>query len=110
MLVMFHLQVLLSCVVSLPVPLSCVSTPGTDSSLPQTMEKLRKRLAGIVASTGKKVDVVTHSMGGMVLRSFLALHKDEFAAYVNKWVAIGTPWRGESVVFILTASSIPIYR
>jgi len=58
------------------------------------MERLRKKLKSIHEATGQKVDVITHSMGGLLFKSFVALHYDDVAQYVNKWVAIAAPFRG----------------
>jgi len=59
------------------------------------MERLRCKLQSIYEETGRKVDVVTHSMGGLLFKSFVALHKEDVAKYVSKWVAIAAPFRGE---------------
>jgi poly(3-hydroxyalkanoate) synthetase len=41
------------------------------------MEGLQKKLETIFeASGGKKVDIVSHSMGGLLVKSFLALHHE----------------------------------
>lgn len=65
-----------------------------SNRLAETMDRLLLKLKSIHESTGKKVDVITHSMGGMVFKSFLALHHDDVAAHVNKWVSIASPFRG----------------
>lgn len=65
-----------------------------SNRLPAAMDKLLQKLKGIYEQTGKKVDVVTHSMGGLLFKSFVALHNDEVAQYVNKWVAIAAPFQG----------------
>lgn len=41
-----------------------------------------------------RVDVITHSMGGLVMRSFLAARPDTYARLVRKWVAIASPFGG----------------
>ncbi|KAL0927402.1 hypothetical protein M5K25_001567 [Dendrobium thyrsiflorum] len=46
------------------------------------------------ASGGKKVNVISHSMGGLLVQCFMYLHKDVFAKYVNKWITIATPFQG----------------
>jgi pimeloyl-ACP methyl ester carboxylesterase len=40
------------------------------------------------------VDVITHSMGGLVLRSFLAARPDAYQRLVRKWIAIASPFGG----------------
>eukprot|EP00475_Leptophrys_vorax_P030841 TRINITY_DN4652_c0_g1_i3.p1 TRINITY_DN4652_c0_g1~~TRINITY_DN4652_c0_g1_i3.p1 ORF type:complete len:607 (-),score=35.10 TRINITY_DN4652_c0_g1_i3:1033-2853(-) len=65
-----------------------------SNRLPETLDRLRRKLRDVVASTGRRVDVVTHSMGGLLFKSFLALHPDECQQLVRKWVAIAAPFRG----------------
>ncbi|KAI3429659.1 hypothetical protein D9Q98_005744 [Chlorella vulgaris] len=43
---------------------------------------------------GARVDVVTHSMGGLVARSLLADRPKEFGALVGRWIAIACPFGG----------------
>lgn len=41
------------------------------------MDRLKAKLEMMYeVSGGKKVDIITHSMGGIVLKSFLALHPE----------------------------------
>lgn len=62
------------------------------------MDRLRKKVKDIHEKTGQKVVIITHSMGGLVTKSFLALYKDEFAAHVDTWIAIAAPFRGRSPI------------
>jgi poly(3-hydroxyalkanoate) synthetase len=60
------------------------------------MEGLQKKLETIFeASGGKKVDIVSHSMGGLLVKSFLALHhevKVVTSRYtIDRWQLNG-PW------------------
>jgi triacylglycerol esterase/lipase EstA (alpha/beta hydrolase family) len=49
------------------------------------MERLRKKLETIFeASGGKKVDIVSHSMGGLLVKSFLALHHEVKISFTLK--------------------------
>lgn len=41
-----------------------------------------------------RVDVITHSMGGLVMRSFLAARPEAYARLVRKWVAMASPFGG----------------
>ncbi len=50
-----------------------------------------------VAFPNQRIDVVAHSMGGVVLRLALAEHPD-LAAAVGRVVTLGTPHRGTAVV------------
>ena len=41
------------------------------------MEKFKAKLVSMYkASGGKKADIISHSMGGILVKSFLALHHD----------------------------------
>jgi hypothetical protein len=53
----------------------------------------------------KKVDLICHSMGGLVARCLLAKEPKFFASHVRKWIACGTPWLGSPA---LTAESLLI--
>lgn len=45
--------------------------------LSEHMEKFKTKLQDMYkASGGKKVDIISHSMGGILVKSFLALHHD----------------------------------
>lgn len=46
------------------------------------------------ASGGKKVNIISHSMGGLLLQCFLSLHQDVFVKYINKWICIACPFQG----------------
>lgn len=49
----------------------------TVSRLSEHMEKFKAKLETMYqASGGKKADIITHSMGGILVKSFLALHHD----------------------------------
>lgn len=41
-----------------------------------------------------RVDVVSHSMGGLVMRSLLALRPNDYSRLVRKWIAIACPFGG----------------
>ncbi|XP_078165517.1 lecithin:cholesterol acyltransferase 3 [Carex rostrata] len=64
--------------------------------------RLEKTMAGLKAkletaykdSGGRKVTLITHSMGGLLVRCFLALYNDIFAKYVKKWISIACPFQG----------------
>lgn len=58
------------------------------------MDGLKKKLESIHAQTGKKVSIITHSMGGLVVKSFLALNEIFFKEHVSSWIAIAAPFRG----------------
>eukprot|EP00249_Psilotum_nudum_P021985 c28329_g1_i1 orf=446-2065(-) len=61
----------------------------------QVMSNLNAKLeTAYKESGGRKVNIVTHSMGGLLVKSFLALHQQEFQKYVNKWIALACPFQG----------------
>jgi triacylglycerol esterase/lipase EstA (alpha/beta hydrolase family) len=50
------------------------------------MQRLRKKLETIFeASGGKKVDIVSHSMGGLLVKSFLTLHHEVKISFTLKF-------------------------
>ncbi|KAL3699381.1 hypothetical protein R1sor_017403 [Riccia sorocarpa] len=65
-----------------------------SNRLPERMEALELKLKQIYEVSGKKVDIISHSMGGLVVKSFLALHPEVFEKYVNKWIAVTVPFQG----------------
>eukprot|EP00270_Netrium_digitus_P004211 TRINITY_DN1514_c1_g2_i3.p1 TRINITY_DN1514_c1_g2~~TRINITY_DN1514_c1_g2_i3.p1 ORF type:complete len:487 (+),score=134.93 TRINITY_DN1514_c1_g2_i3:108-1568(+) len=65
-----------------------------SNRLPAAMAQLKEKLKSVHTATGKKVTVITHSMGGLVLKSLLALHPQEFESHIEKWISIATPFHG----------------
>ncbi|CAI5485293.1 unnamed protein product [Closterium sp. Naga37s-1] len=65
-----------------------------SNRLPETLDRLRARLEAIVVASGRRVDVVTHSMGGLLFKSLVALHPADAKRLVRKWVSIAAPFRG----------------
>lgn len=66
-----------------------------SNRLSEHMEKFKAKLKGMYnASGGKKADIISHSMGGILVKSFLALHHDFFEQYVNSWIAVAAPFQG----------------
>jgi len=55
---------------------------------------IEKLQAVSAANGGAKVDVITHSMGGIVFKLFLAKFPKEFAKLVRSWVAVAAPFNG----------------
>eukprot|EP01025_Chloroclados_australasicus_P020332 TRINITY_DN2143_c0_g1_i4.p1 TRINITY_DN2143_c0_g1~~TRINITY_DN2143_c0_g1_i4.p1 ORF type:complete len:468 (+),score=13.44 TRINITY_DN2143_c0_g1_i4:107-1510(+) len=43
---------------------------------------------------GRRVNVITHSIGGLLLQALLADHSTQFEKYINKWITIATPFGG----------------
>ncbi|XP_068661354.1 phospholipase A(1) LCAT3-like [Aristolochia californica] len=66
-----------------------------SNRLDRAMYGLKEKLAtAYKASGGKKVDVISHSMGGLLVSCLLSLYQDEFKKYVNKWICIACPFQG----------------
>ncbi|KAJ4702533.1 lecithin-cholesterol acyltransferase-like 4 [Melia azedarach] len=46
------------------------------------------------ASGGRKINIISHSMGGILVKCFMSLHSDIFEKYVKNWIAIAAPFQG----------------
>ncbi|KAL3631605.1 Lecithin-cholesterol acyltransferase-like 4 [Castilleja foliolosa] len=61
----------------------------------ETLEQLASKLESVyTASGGRKINIISHSMGGLLIKCFMTLHSDIFEKYVKNWVAIAAPFRG----------------
>ncbi|CAA3001265.1 phospholipase A(1) LCAT3 [Olea europaea subsp. europaea] len=61
----------------------------------KAMNGLHEKLkAAYKASGGRKVNLISHSMGGLLILCFISHHSDVFSQYVNKWITIATPFQG----------------
>ncbi|PKI56837.1 lecithin-cholesterol acyltransferase-like 4 [Punica granatum] len=61
----------------------------------ETLERLAAKVEFIYnASGGKKINIISHSMGGLLVKCFMCLHSDIFEKYVKSWVAIAAPFQG----------------
>ncbi|KAJ6726831.1 LECITHIN-CHOLESTEROL ACYLTRANSFERASE-RELATED [Salix purpurea] len=66
-----------------------------SNRIEKSMEGLKAKLeAAYKASKGRKVNIISHSMGGLLVSCFLSLHRDLFSKYVNKWICIACPFQG----------------
>ncbi|KAI3965802.1 hypothetical protein MKX01_010759 [Papaver californicum] len=66
-----------------------------SNRLQATMERFAARLESVYsASGGKKLTIISHSMGGLLVKCFMSLHSDIFEKYVKNWIAIAAPFRG----------------
>jgi hypothetical protein len=66
-----------------------------SNRLSETLDRFSKKLESVYqASGGKKINLVTHSMGGLLVKCFVSLHGDVFEKYVKSWIAIAAPFQG----------------
>ncbi|KAJ7569298.1 hypothetical protein O6H91_01G070900 [Diphasiastrum complanatum] len=66
-----------------------------SNRLSDAMDGFKLKLETIYEkSDGKKVNVISHSMGGLVVKSFMALHGEIFEKCVNSWIAVAAPFQG----------------
>jgi hypothetical protein len=60
-----------------------------------TLERFATTLESVYnASGGKKITIISHSMGGLLVKCFMSLHTDIFEKYVKNWITIASPFRG----------------
>lgn len=66
-----------------------------SNRIDKSMDSLKEKLeTSYKASGGRKVNLITHSMGGLLVMCFISLHTEIFSKYVNKWIAIACPFQG----------------
>ncbi|KAF8649986.1 hypothetical protein HU200_064147 [Digitaria exilis] len=66
-----------------------------SNRLSETLDRFSKKLESVyTASGGKKINLITHSMGGLLVKCFVSLHSDVFEKYVKSWIAIAAPFQG----------------
>ncbi|XP_020261487.1 phospholipase A(1) LCAT3 [Asparagus officinalis] len=66
-----------------------------SNRIDKAMDGLKLKLeSAYKASGGKKINIISHSMGGLLLQCFLSQYNDVFANYVNKWICIACPFQG----------------
>ncbi|CAN6582343.1 unnamed protein product [Malus baccata var. baccata] len=59
------------------------------------MEGLKVKLeTAYKASGGRKVNIISHSMGGLLVTCFMSLHNDVFSTHVRVWICIACPFQG----------------
>ncbi|KAL1322477.1 hypothetical protein HN51_067486 [Arachis hypogaea] len=66
-----------------------------SNRIDKLMDGLKAKLeTAYKASGGRKVNLISHSMGGIMILCFLSLHHDDFVKYVNKWICLACPFQG----------------
>ncbi|XP_077219504.1 alpha/beta-Hydrolases superfamily protein [Tasmannia lanceolata] len=66
-----------------------------SNRLQETLDRFSAKLDTVYASSGgKKINIITHSMGGLLVKCFMCLRSDVFEKYVKNWIAIAAPFRG----------------
>ncbi|GKB82291.1 phospholipase A(1) LCAT3-like protein [Tanacetum coccineum] len=66
-----------------------------SNRIDQAMNGLKERLeTAYEAAGGRKVNLISHSMGGLLVSCFISLHSDVFSKYVKKWITIASPFQG----------------
>ncbi|GMH26035.1 hypothetical protein Nepgr_027878 [Nepenthes gracilis] len=63
--------------------------------LQETMERFAAKLESVyTTSGGRRMNIISHSMGGILVKCFMSLHSNVFEKYVKNWIAISTPFQG----------------
>ncbi|KAL6132403.1 hypothetical protein ACLB2K_064646 [Fragaria x ananassa] len=66
-----------------------------SNRIDKLMEDLQVKLeTAYKASGGRKVNIISHSMGGLLVMCFMSLHHEVFSKYVSKWICISCPFQG----------------
>ncbi|KAJ6793328.1 lecithin-cholesterol acyltransferase-like 4 [Iris pallida] len=66
-----------------------------SNRLQETLDRFLTKLESVYTSSGgKKINLITHSMGGLLVKCFMCLHSDIFEKYVKNWITIATPFQG----------------
>ncbi|KAJ8627692.1 hypothetical protein MRB53_020999 [Persea americana] len=66
-----------------------------SNRLQEILDRFSAKLESVCnASGGKKINIITHSMGGLLVKCFMSLHTDIFEKYVKNWIAIAAPFQG----------------
>ncbi|KAG2273218.1 hypothetical protein Bca52824_067773 [Brassica carinata] len=65
-----------------------------SNRIDQLMLGLKKKLETAYKTSGeRKVTIISHSMGGVMVSCFMFLYPEVFSKYVGKWITIATPFQ-----------------
>uniref|UniRef100_A0A803KMM5 Uncharacterized protein n=1 Tax=Chenopodium quinoa TaxID=63459 RepID=A0A803KMM5_CHEQI len=66
-----------------------------SNRIDKLMDGLKAKLeTAYKASGGRQINLISHSMGGVLVKCFMVLYPDTFSKYVNKWICIACPFQG----------------
>ncbi|XP_061354729.1 lecithin-cholesterol acyltransferase-like 4 [Gastrolobium bilobum] len=66
-----------------------------SNRLQEILDQLAAKLESVYnAAGGKKINIISHSMGGLLVKCFMSLQSDVFEKYVKNWIAIAAPFQG----------------
>uniref|UniRef100_A0A2P2K1N1 Phospholipase A(1) LCAT3 n=1 Tax=Rhizophora mucronata TaxID=61149 RepID=A0A2P2K1N1_RHIMU len=66
-----------------------------SNRIEKSMEGFKAKLETAFKASGcRKVNIISHSMGGLLVSCFMSLYKDFFTQFVNKWICIACPFQG----------------
>jgi Leucine-rich repeat (LRR) protein/pimeloyl-ACP methyl ester carboxylesterase len=83
---------------------------GTLVSIDENAQRLQEYIARVKGLTGaKQVDIVAHSMGGLIARRYIAKYMNANTPDVNQLIMLGTPNEGSKTADLLEAATIPLW-
>lgn len=66
-----------------------------SNRIDKLMDGLKLKLETAYKASGERqVNLISHSMGGILVMCFMTLYPDVFSKYVNKWICIACPFQG----------------
>lgn len=64
----------------------------------KTLFKLEQLISYLSQKSKEPVDIISHSMGGLLMKSYIAKNMEDCKNKIGLWTAIGTPWRGAGAI------------
>ena len=83
----------------------CIRDRGYDWRLP--VANAAKKLDALISdistkALGQPISIVAHSMGGLVVRDTMRLHRDNWNQFISRKdsrvILLGTPWMGSHLI------------